>query len=46
MVDGIYKITLQRTKNAIYSVFMHIFMTKKTLRQSEYDEKRDANSKI
>ena len=46
MVDGIYKITLQGTKNANNSVFMYVFVTKKTLRQSEYDEKHDGNSKM
>ena len=46
MVDGIYKLTLQGTKNANYGVFMHIFVTKKTLRQSEYDEKHYGNSKM
>ena len=33
MVDGIYKLTLQRIKNAIYSVFWYIFAIKKTVRQ-------------
>ena len=46
MVDEIYKITLRGTKNANNSVFMYIFVIKKTLWQSEYDEKHDGNSKI
>ena len=46
MVDGIYKITLRGTKNANFSVFMYIFVTKKTLRQSQYDEKHDGNLKM
>ena len=46
MVDGIYKITLQGTKNANYSVLMYIFVTKKALQQPEYDEKHDRNSKM
>ena len=46
MVDGIYKITLQRTKNANNSVFLYIFVTKNTLQQWKYDEKHYGKSKM
>ena len=46
MVDGIYKLTLKRTKNAIYSTFSYIFAIKKAPGQLEYDTKYDTKSKM